>query len=109
MKNKPSKKQSSVAKKKANSPLRKEKEVFQNPDPHIDQDFPGYPHAPARKELIDPKTSVEKKIAGMEIKDGEKMNKREKKKGRNWDEQQSDGSGGVFGATEWVKDDEDVY
>ncbi len=46
------------------TPLKKEAEVQQNPDPHIDQDFPGFPHLPADKKSITPKTPTEKKSAG---------------------------------------------
>lgn len=46
------------------TPITKEAEVEQNPDPHIDQDFPGFPHLPANKKSINPKTQMEKKTAG---------------------------------------------
>ncbi|WP_462249274.1 hypothetical protein [Ferruginibacter sp.] len=45
------------------SPIKKEEEVQQNPDPHIDQDFPGFPHHPSSKKSITPKTVTEKKAA----------------------------------------------
>ena len=48
--------------KKAN-PIKKEEEVQQNPDEHIDQDYPGFPHLPADKKSITPKTLTEKKSA----------------------------------------------
>jgi hypothetical protein len=38
--------------KKANRPIRKKEEVQQSNDERIDQDFPGYPHHPAKKETI---------------------------------------------------------
>ena len=38
--------------KKATRPIRKKKEVGQSNDERIDQDFPGFPHAPAKKETI---------------------------------------------------------
>ena len=47
-------------------------EVQQNPDQHIDQDFPGFPHLPADKKSITPVTKIEKKLAG--------VNKRKSKK-----------------------------
>lgn len=53
--------------KKASS-IKKENEVKQNPDPHIDQDFPGFPHAPSQKKHITPNTNVEKKEAGADKK-----------------------------------------
>jgi hypothetical protein len=46
------------------NPIKKEEEVQQNADPHIDQDFPGFPHHPATKKSITPKSTREKKIAG---------------------------------------------
>jgi hypothetical protein len=45
------------------SPMKKE-EVQKNSDPHIDQDFPGYPHLPSDKKSITPETVIEKKLAG---------------------------------------------
>ena len=42
----------------------KKEEVQQNSDPHIDQDFPGYPHLPADKKSITPVTVKEKKLVG---------------------------------------------
>ena len=40
--------------------------VQQNADPHIDQDFPGYPHAPAKRSWISPRTKHEKKVIGID-------------------------------------------
>lgn len=39
-------------------------EVQKNPDPHIDQDFPGYPHLPSDEKSITPVTEAEKELAG---------------------------------------------
>lgn len=80
-----------------NEPMRTNKDVEQTPDQHIDQDFTGYPHAPASKELINPKTKQDKKSAAVDIKDGEKINKHE---------EDSDGSANAFDGTEAVRDDE---
>ena len=44
--------------------IKEEEEVQQNPDPHIDQDFSGFPHLPADKKNINPQTATEKKSAG---------------------------------------------
>ncbi|MDZ4795504.1 MAG: hypothetical protein SGI83_14580 [Bacteroidota bacterium] len=57
---------------KKSNPLKKEEEVQQNPDPHIDQDFPGFPHLPADKKSIAPKTNNEKKSAGITTKKSKK-------------------------------------
>jgi hypothetical protein len=54
------------------SPMKKE-EVQKNPDPHIDQDFPGYPHLPADKKSITPVTGTEKKLAGAHKKKSKKV------------------------------------
>jgi hypothetical protein len=54
------------------SPMKKE-EIQQNPDPHIDQDFPGFPHLPADKKSITPVTVTEKKLAGANKKKSKKV------------------------------------
>ena len=54
------------------SPIKKE-EIQQNPDPHIDQDFPGFPHLPADKKSITPVTTIEKKLAGANNKKSKKV------------------------------------
>lgn len=51
----------------------KGEEVQQNPDPHIDQDFPGYPHLPADEKSIKPVTKIEKKLAGTNKKKSKKV------------------------------------
>lgn len=43
------------------NPIRKEEDVQKNADPHIDQDFPGFPHLPADKKSISPQTKTERK------------------------------------------------
>lgn len=47
------------------TPIKKEEDVQKNADPHIDQDFPGFPHLPADKKSITPSTKEEKKSAGL--------------------------------------------
>lgn len=54
------------------SPIEKE-EIQQNPDPHIDQDFPGFPHLPSDKKSIAPTTVTEKKLAGIYKKKSKKV------------------------------------
>jgi len=58
--------------KEKSGPMKKE-EVQQNSDPHIDQDFPGYPHLPADKKSITPVTEREKKLAGAHKKKSKKV------------------------------------
>lgn len=46
-------------------PIKHDEEVQQNPDEHIDQDFPGFPHAPSDRKQINPTTVSEKIVAGV--------------------------------------------
>lgn len=50
-------------KKEKTEPITKKEDVQNNPDNRIDQDFPGFPHNPAKEEVINPKTNRQKKIA----------------------------------------------
>jgi hypothetical protein len=80
-----------------------------NPPKHVNQDFNGFPNAPATEDIINPETATEKKTAAMNVKDGEKMNpdeakQKSKKAGQIPAEQESEGSGGAFDATEQVKE-----
>ena len=73
-------------------PIRKKEEIAENPDNKIDEDFKGYPHGTANDETINPKTSQQKDIAGIDNKDGEKRIYRK----NEVDEQDSDGSANAF-------------
>ena len=84
------------------NPLTNKKDIQQNSDNKIDQDFPGFPHGIATEKLITPKTDIEKKIAAVNVSDGEKINK----PGEETDEAKSDGSGGAFEGTETLGDKE---
>jgi hypothetical protein len=55
------------------NPIKNEEEVQQNPDPHIDHDFPGFPHLPSDLKSITPKTATEKKLAGADKKKSKKV------------------------------------
>jgi len=46
-------------------PIKLDEEVQQNPDEHIDKDFPGFPHAPSDRKQITPETVSEKIVAGV--------------------------------------------
>ncbi len=50
-----------------------EHEVQKNPDEHIDQDFPGFPHLPSDKKSITPNTETDKKITGVDKKKSKKV------------------------------------
>lgn len=86
---------------KANNPVNAEA-IQNHPDKRIDQDFQGYPHAPAKEELISPKTKEQKKTAAVDVKDGEKMDQKNKKKQAG--EEKSNGSANAFEGTEEVKE-----
>jgi hypothetical protein len=93
--------QKAVAK---NSPIVNKQEIQSNPDKHIDQDFEGYPHGPAKEEVINPKTKNQRKSAAVNTKDGEKMIGAEDKKKTSLSEKEeaSDGSANAFEGTETV-------
>jgi hypothetical protein len=55
-------------KNKKPTPLNDKNEVAGNPDKHIDQDFPGFPHGEAKEENINPKSATQKKVAGVKKK-----------------------------------------
>lgn len=44
-------------------------EVATNPDKHIDQDFPGFPHAPSSKSTIQPQTKEDEVNANLKKND----------------------------------------
>lgn len=81
----------------------KKKDIPNNPDPKIDQDFPGYPHLPSSEKIIKPETNKEKKEAGIDKKDGEKINidKEERESFKD------DGSANAFERTERPQEEED--
>lgn len=78
-----------------NKPLSDKEDIQDNPDQKIDQDFRGYPHGPASEETIAPKNRTQEKVAGMDTKDGEKVNIPPDQR-PSIDEQQSDGSANAF-------------
>ncbi len=80
-------------------PVKKKEDVQKSNDEHIDQDFTGFPHAPAKENIINPKTEEDKAISGV---DGENNTQ------SDTDESESDGSGGAFSATEDISDEEET-
>ncbi|CAN5431570.1 hypothetical protein BH10BAC2_BH10BAC2_49740 [soil metagenome] len=82
---------------KPNDPIIKKEEVQQSNDEHIDQDFEGFPHAPAKEEHINPVTKEDKATANVE----------KNTQTSAVDETLSDGSGGAFDATENMGNDDD--
>jgi hypothetical protein len=51
-------------------PIQSKEEVAANSDNKIDQDFPDFPHAHSKPDIISPKTAAQKKTAAVNIKDG---------------------------------------
>jgi len=81
--------------------LKSREEIQNNPDKHIDQDFSGFPHAPAKEEVILPRSKQER--------NGEKVidpPAKQRNKNSGTDESRSDGSANAFEGTETVRDDE---
>lgn len=48
------------------NPIDTPKEVDQTKDPKIDQDFPGYPHYPAKEDILNPQNHTERVNANVE-------------------------------------------
>jgi|KBSMisStaDraftv2_1062788.scaffolds.fasta_scaffold2303214_1 hypothetical protein len=84
---------------KTTDPITKKEEVQQSNDESIDQDFKGFPHAPAKEEIINPKTKEARLLADVE----------KNTQTKSFDESTSDGSGSAFDATENVGNDDDDY
>jgi len=57
------------ARQRGAKPMWQEHEVSNNPDHKIDQDVPGFPHAPSAEEQIHPETSAEQKTADPDLTD----------------------------------------
>jgi len=72
--------------------IREKDDVRKNPDKKIDQDFTGYPHGPAKEEIIRPRSRRQKETADTDNKDGEKRSYHR----HEIDEQESDGSANAF-------------
>jgi hypothetical protein len=75
-------------------PLTKKEQVEKSNDKHIDEDFEGFPHSPAKENIINPKTSAEKKVAGTENANNKKQQHSKKH------HTESLGSGSAFEKTE---------
>lgn len=73
----------------------------QRKDAKTTQDFPGSPGGIPDPDIINPQNATEKKIAALDIKDGEKMLNPPSKRKKN-NPGQDDGSAGAFEATEEV-------
>jgi hypothetical protein len=79
-------------------PIISKQEVHNHTDSKIDQDFPGFPYGLSKEDIITPVSPIEKKVAAVDNKDGEKMN------AEQINEAASDASGSAFEATEQVKE-----
>ena len=94
---------------KKNTPITDKQDIQNTSDKRIDQDFPGYPHAPSKEELIKPTTKEQKKTASLHVKDGEKIIPAPNKKrgsAKKATDEESDGSANAFEGTERIQDDE---
>jgi len=72
--------------------------VEESNDNKIDQDFKGFPAGLVKENIINPKTENEKKTAGIDHTDGEKMNQQEIEDAR------PDASASAIEATEQLKE-----
>lgn len=82
MKTKRSVRYLSTRKSQRTTPLQSKKDIQQNSDARIDQDFPGYPNGSSSDEMIKPKSATQKKTAGIQVKDGEKVIKEDTAKNK---------------------------
>ena len=57
--------------KKPTNPITKKEDVQLSNDEHIDQDYPGYPHHPAKENIINPKTEEDILSADVKKRDNE--------------------------------------
>jgi len=95
---------------KPTEPIDEKEEVQKSNDKHIDQDFEGYPHNPARENIINPKSREDHVIAG--LKDGENISQKNKglkktrisQRNKQNEEISSDGSANAFERTEGMPD-----
>ena len=51
---------------KKNNPIDSDNKVQQSKDEHIDQEFPGYPHYPAKEDILNPENHTERVNANVE-------------------------------------------
>ncbi len=65
---------------KKTNPINTENKVEQSKDEHIDQDFPGYPHYPAKEDIMNPQNYTERIEANVENLTHDELQKTDKKK-----------------------------
>ena len=65
---------------KKNNPIDTEGKVEQSKDEHIDQDFPGYPHYPAKDDVMNPQNHTERIEANVENLTHDELQENSKKK-----------------------------
>lgn len=101
--------------KQQEKPITKKEEIKKNPDKHIDQDFPGYPHSPSKEKTINPQNKEQETEANINENNKKPYRSesihgsavpRKKNKGETTEEQESDGSASAFEGTEELRDDE---
>lgn len=62
------------------NPIETKEEVQQSKDEHIDQDFPGYPHYPAKEDIMNPQNTTERIEANVENLTHDELQENGKKK-----------------------------
>ena len=65
---------------KKTNPIDSENKVQQSKDEHIDEDFPGYPHYPAKDDIMNPQNHTERVEAGVENLTHDQLQENGKKK-----------------------------
>ncbi len=65
---------------KKTNPIDSEEKVQQSKDEHIDEDFPGYPHYPAKEDIMNPQNHTERIEANVENLTHDELQENGKKK-----------------------------
>ena len=65
---------------KQTNPIDTDNKVQQSKDEHIDQDFPGYPHYPAKEDIMNPQNTTERIEANVENLTHDELQENGKKK-----------------------------
>src|SRR5688572_15640923 len=64
--NEQNKKTSHIPENNSSKPMDSKREVEKSPDEKTDQDFPGYPHYPAKEDIMDQRTGAHRVDANLE-------------------------------------------
>ena len=94
---------------KQTNPIDTDNKVQQSKDEHIDQDFPGYPHYPAKEDIMNPQNTTERIEANVENLTHDELQENGKKKAMTTLQAPTTGDDlGIVMGTEADVTDEDI-